>query len=85
MAKTLQIQSKATIKIHFKRKKILTKKSILFLATLGQKYVKFESKLHKNTFIYSEILRKLPLWADFSKSVLQIIVKMVFFSCGGGP
>ncbi len=77
MAKTLQIQSKATIKIHFRRKKILTKKSIFWpivkisnspnfifyfiLATLGQKYVKFESKLHKNTLIYSEILRKLPL------------------------
>jgi hypothetical protein len=47
--------------------------------------VKFESKLHKNTLFYSEILRKLPLWADLSKSALQIIFKMVFFSCGGGP
>ncbi len=30
-------------------------------------------------------LSKLPLWADFSKSALQNIFKMVFFSCGGGP
>ncbi len=59
--------------------------STLFLATMGQKYGKFESKLHKNPSIYSEILKKFPLWADFSKSALQIILKMVFFHEGEVP
>jgi hypothetical protein len=57
----------------------------LLLAALGQKYVKFESKLHKNPLIYSEIPKKFPQWADFSKSALQIILKMVFFYVGEVP
>jgi hypothetical protein len=44
--------------------------------------VKFESKLHKNPLIYSEIFKKFPLWADFSKSALQIFFKIVFFHVG---
>ncbi len=29
-----------------------------------------------------KLSKKFPLWSDFSKGALQIIFKMVFFSCG---
>jgi hypothetical protein len=71
MVKTLQIKSKATIKIHFRRKKffwpivkISNSPNFIFyfiFSHFGSKNVKFELKLHKNTLFYSEILRKLPL------------------------
>jgi hypothetical protein len=34
---------------------------------MGQKYGKFESKLHKNPSIYSEILKKIPTMGRFLK------------------
>jgi hypothetical protein len=41
---------------------------ILFFVTLGRKFVKCESRKCQKPLIYCEILEKLPLWADFSKT-----------------
>ncbi len=51
---------------------------VQFSATLGQKYAKFGWKSYWKTLIYREILEKFPLWADLSKSALQIIFKNIF-------
>jgi hypothetical protein len=43
---------------------------------MGQKYVKFGSKASKKFPIYCESLQKIPLWADFSKTVPAAILKI---------
>jgi hypothetical protein len=37
------------------------------LATVGQKYPEIVEKIHQNPLIYSKILEKFALWANFSK------------------
>jgi hypothetical protein len=52
---------------------------ILFLIILGHQFAKYESRMCQKPQIYCETLEKLPLWADFSKTAPETILKIPVF------
>jgi hypothetical protein len=52
---------------------------VLFLVTLGQKFANTNQKMCQKPLIYSEIIEKIPLWADFSKTAPVAILKIPIF------
>jgi hypothetical protein len=88
-------------KNHLEIKKILANKSkiwlivkvangrnllfTLFSVTMGEKYVKFGSKACQKLPICYESLRKIPLWADFSKTAQQRFLKLPVLETSGHP
>jgi hypothetical protein len=56
--------------------KVANGRNLLSSVTMGLKYVKFGSKACQKLPIYYESLRKIPLWADFSKTAPAAILKI---------